>query len=86
MSTPARKRLMRDFKRLQVRRPASGCAAPCWCWAALSLFQKEPPPGISGTPTESNIMFWQAVIFGPEDTPWEGGARLRRCPGSVGWL
>ena len=36
--------------------------------------QKEPPPGISGTPTESNIMYWQAVIFGPEDTPWEGGA------------
>ena len=69
-STPARKRLLRDFRRLQ----------------------KEPPPGISGTPTESNIMFWQvrcglapfldategrvcpqAVIFGPEDTPWEGG-------------
>ena len=42
------------------------------------FFQKEPPPGISGTPTESNIMFWQAVIFGPEDTPWEGGARLPR--------
>ena len=106
MSTPARKRLMRDFKRLQ----------------------KDPPAGISGTPTESNIMvrapareprraesssdlfaprspkrrrvtppsrfrrvssprasdvppprsthetqLWQAVIFGPEDTPWEGG-------------
>lgn len=51
MSTPARKRLMRDFKRLQ----------------------KEPPPGISGTPSENNIMFWHAVIFGPEDTPWEGG-------------
>ena len=106
MSTPARKRLMRDFKRLQ----------------------KDPPAGISGTPTEANIMvrahtrlhrvgltrqiseprppykrdafrphpaprfpiisrltchpppvpthvtqLWQAVIFGPEDTPWEGG-------------
>jgi ubiquitin-conjugating enzyme E2 A len=51
MSTPARKRLMRDFKRLQ----------------------KDPPAGISGTPTEANIMLWHAVIFGPEDTPWEGG-------------
>ena len=28
---------------------------------------------MSGTPTESNIMLWHAVIFGPEDTPWEGG-------------
>jgi len=35
--------------------------------------QKDPPAGISGTPTEANIMFWHAVIFGPEDTPWEGG-------------
>lgn len=22
---------------------------------------------------DNNIMFWHAVIFGPEDTPWEGG-------------
>ncbi len=22
---------------------------------------------------DSNIMAWQAVIFGPDDTPWEGG-------------
>mmetsp|Transcript_16962 Transcript_16962/g.32819 ORF Transcript_16962/g.32819 Transcript_16962/m.32819 type:complete len:156 (-) Transcript_16962:248-715(-) len=51
MSTPARKRLMRDFKRLQ----------------------SDPPNGISGTPTENNIMLWNAVIFGPEDTAWEGG-------------
>ena len=48
MSTPARKRLMRDFKRLQT----------------------DPPAGISGTPSESNIMAWHAVIFGlVEDTP-----------------
>ena len=51
MSTPARKRLVRDFKRLQ----------------------SDPPTGISGAPTESNIMLWHAVMFGPEDTPWEGG-------------
>jgi ubiquitin-conjugating enzyme E2 A len=51
-----------------VRLPSNSCAR-----------QKEPPPGISGTPTESNIMFWQAVIFGPEDTPWEGGACSARA-------
>lgn len=33
----------------------------------------DPPQGISATPLENNIMEWNAVIFGPEDTPWEGG-------------
>ncbi|XP_041013057.1 ubiquitin-conjugating enzyme E2 2-like isoform X2 [Juglans microcarpa x Juglans regia] len=51
MSTPARKRLMRDFKRLQ----------------------QDPPAGISGAPHDNNIMLWNAVIFGPDDTPWDGG-------------
>jgi len=51
MSTPARRRLMRDFKRLQ----------------------SEPPHGVSGAPLENNILQWHAVIFGPDDSPWEGG-------------
>jgi len=51
MSTPARKRLMRDFKRLQT----------------------DPPAGISGAPHDNNITLWNAVIFGPDDTPWDGG-------------
>ncbi|KAJ1916679.1 Ubiquitin-conjugating enzyme E2 2 [Mycoemilia scoparia] len=51
MSTPARRRLMRDFKRLQ----------------------KDPPVGISGAPCADNIMKWNAVIFGPADTPFEDG-------------
>ncbi|KAF1870926.1 hypothetical protein Lal_00030238 [Lupinus albus] len=51
MSTPSRKRLMRDFKRLQ----------------------QDPPAGISGAPHDNNIMVWNAVIFGPDDTPWDGG-------------
>ncbi|KAG5522392.1 hypothetical protein RHGRI_034541 [Rhododendron griersonianum] len=51
MSTPSRKRLMRDFKRLQ----------------------QDPPAGISGAPHDNNIMLWNAVIFGPDDTPWDGG-------------
>ncbi|GAY39994.1 hypothetical protein CUMW_048620 [Citrus unshiu] len=50
MSTPAKKRLMRDFKRLQ----------------------QDPPAGISGAPQDNNIMLWNAVIFGPDDTPWDG--------------
>ncbi|KAL5066449.1 hypothetical protein RYX36_028186 [Vicia faba] len=51
MSTPARKKLMRDFRRLQL----------------------DPPAGISGAPQDNNIMLWNAVIFGPDDTPWDGG-------------
>lgn len=51
MSTPARRRLMRDFKRLQ----------------------EDPPAGVSGAPTDNNIMIWNAVIFGPHDTPFEDG-------------
>lgn len=51
MSTPARRRLMRDFKRLQA----------------------DPPTGVSGAPSENNIMLWNAVIFGPVGTPFEDG-------------
>ena len=29
--------------------------------------------GISGAPTDGNLMQWNAVIFGPHDTPFEDG-------------
>jgi len=51
MTTPSRRRLMRDFKKLQ----------------------EDPPAGVSAAPTEDNIMMWEAVIFGPQDTPFEDG-------------
>jgi len=35
--------------------------------------QDDPPPGISGAPIDADLMNWNAVIFGPEDTIWEGG-------------
>eukprot|EP01126_Amoeba_proteus_P026572 TRINITY_DN2631_c0_g1_i29.p1 TRINITY_DN2631_c0_g1~~TRINITY_DN2631_c0_g1_i29.p1 ORF type:complete len:161 (-),score=18.55 TRINITY_DN2631_c0_g1_i29:906-1388(-) len=35
--------------------------------------QHELPIGISGAPKADNLLYWEAVIFGPEDTPWEGG-------------
>lgn len=35
--------------------------------------QADPPQGVTGTPHEDDIMDWSAVIFGPDDSPWEGG-------------
>ena len=35
--------------------------------------QEDPPMGVSGAPTEDNILKWDAIIFGPDDTPFEGG-------------
>lgn len=40
--------------------------------------QTDPPQGVNGTPCPDNIMLWNAVIFGPEDTPWDGGELARR--------
>ncbi|KAH8924267.1 ubiquitin-conjugating enzyme [Atractiella rhizophila] len=33
----------------------------------------DPPGGISGAPCADNIMLWNAVIFGPAETPFEDG-------------
>ena len=33
----------------------------------------DAPAGISTAPIDMNILKWQAVIFGPEETPWSGG-------------
>ena len=38
--------------------------------------QQDPPQGVNASPNTENIMLWNAVIFGPEDTPWDGGACL----------
>ena len=35
--------------------------------------KKDPPDGISGTPVGNNIFEWQAIVFGPAGTVWEGG-------------
>ncbi|KAI1234071.1 hypothetical protein IHE44_0003782 [Lamprotornis superbus] len=37
------------------------------------ILQEDPPVGVSGAPSENNIMQWNAVIFGPEGTPFEDG-------------
>lgn len=56
MSTPSRRRLMRDFKRYSS------------LWSIpLNIFtrmQDDPPEGISASPDPDNLMSWEAVIFG----------------------
>lgn len=66
MTTPSRRRLMRDFKKLQV----FNCLQK---FITFLINQEDPPAGVSGAPTEENILFWEAVIFGPQDTPFEDG-------------
>ena len=117
MSTSARRRLLRDFKRygfvkyernhfgnswgqtnrsnvfiLCLEQPKSVITSDvlskslfyCVFYVLQYLFltsvlllicrlQNDPPSGVTGAPMDTNIMLWQAVIFGPDDTPWEGG-------------
>lgn len=37
-----------------------------FAYIILSSFrlQEDPPAGVSGAPTDNNIMLWNAVIFG----------------------
>ncbi len=47
--------------------------------------QQDPPQGVNGSPTADNILRWKAVIFGPEDTPWDGGAWMMGRDGRERW-
>eukprot|EP01060_Flectonema_neradi_P003433 TRINITY_DN121_c5_g1_i1.p2 TRINITY_DN121_c5_g1~~TRINITY_DN121_c5_g1_i1.p2 ORF type:complete len:194 (+),score=57.94 TRINITY_DN121_c5_g1_i1:36-584(+) len=49
---PARRRLIKDYKKMK----------------------KDPPSGISAVPTDKGLMNWNAIIFGPDGTSWEGGS------------
>ncbi|KAK9163558.1 hypothetical protein Syun_004460 [Stephania yunnanensis] len=40
----------------------------------LKSIANEPPEGCSASPlSEDNLFVWSATIFGPDETPWEGG-------------
>ncbi|OII76551.1 ubiquitin-conjugating enzyme family protein [Cryptosporidium andersoni] len=39
----------------------------------FTKLSSDPPEGICGTPLDGDLMHWDAVIFGPEGTIWEGG-------------
>ena len=70
MSTPARRRLMRDFKRLQQDPPAGVSGAPRYPRCRVKFTNNSD---FSSGFSDNNIMLWNAVIFGPHDTPFEDG-------------
>lgn len=39
----------------------------------LQKIEKEEDSGINATPDEENLFLWDAIIEGPEKTPWESG-------------
>lgn len=40
----------------------------------LKSIKQDPPLGCSASPaSDENLFVWNATIFGPDDTPWEGG-------------
>jgi len=39
----------------------------------LKRLQQDQQQGLTGSPCEDDILKWTALIFGPDDTPWEGG-------------
>ncbi|CAH1394209.1 unnamed protein product [Nezara viridula] len=39
----------------------------------LRRIQIDPPPGISGCPSDDNLFEWDAIIVGPLDTLYENG-------------
>jgi ubiquitin-conjugating enzyme E2 A len=47
---------------------------------------QDAPHGVNASPEDNNIMRWNAVIFGPEDTPWDGGERMVMGVGFVFFL
>jgi hypothetical protein len=83
MSTAARKRLIRDFKReppparAPLPRhhrhvPPADRLPPALRPCAAGL-QQDPPEGVNASPQAENIMQWNAIIFGPDGTVWDGG-------------
>lgn len=40
----------------------------------LKGIKQDPPQGCSASPaSDDNLFIWTATIFGPDDSPWEGG-------------
>jgi ubiquitin-conjugating enzyme E2 A len=72
MSTPSRRRLLKDFKVLNEDAPEGVSAAPSDGMGGR-FFWVRPLFLDRCCWVADNVLLWHGVIFGPEDTPWEGG-------------
>ena len=78
MASPAKRRIMRDFKRIQEDPPEGISGSPSSVSKFSAIYRvsvkKTEIFGILETvKSEDNLMEWNAVIFGPTDTPFEDG-------------
>eukprot|EP00003_Mantamonas_plastica_P010876 TRINITY_DN20409_c0_g1_i1.p1 TRINITY_DN20409_c0_g1~~TRINITY_DN20409_c0_g1_i1.p1 ORF type:complete len:175 (-),score=50.75 TRINITY_DN20409_c0_g1_i1:17-502(-) len=39
----------------------------------MKVMNENPPDGVSASPDDDDMFEWEATIFGPSDTEWEGG-------------
>ena len=80
MASPAKRRIMRDFKRIQEDPPEGISGSPrsvfkllcCITYAGI-IMGPHFGPHFENQTSEDNLMEWNAVIFGPTDTPFEDG-------------
>ncbi|XP_012491527.2 uncharacterized protein LOC105803705 isoform X1 [Gossypium raimondii] len=78
------KQIPKDFKILytvnshveQVELRGNTCEYQSSHDTMLAEFQR-----ISGAPQDNNVMLWNAVIFGLDDTPWDGGNKVNNIDG-----
>ncbi|GHP01260.1 hypothetical protein PPROV_000001600 [Pycnococcus provasolii] len=53
---------------------SSQSAAQLRLMSDLKSIRQSPPEGCSASPhSDDNLFVWNATIFGPDETPWEGG-------------
>jgi ubiquitin-conjugating enzyme E2 A len=50
-----------------------GASAMLRLQSDLRAISTDPPDGCSASPNESDLFVWTASVFGPSDSPWEGG-------------
>ena len=65
--------------------PALNLTQSGLCFCCLAGLSQDPPDGVNASPHPDNIMQWNAVIFGPEETVWDGGELLCRPSGLCGF-
>merc|ERR1712006_17051 len=56
----------------QAERPMAG-QLPRRIVKETQRLMQEPPPGISATPFEDNLRYFNVIIAGPQESPYQGG-------------